>query len=264
MYVFCIVTPECDLLIIADTFSVHFDLQSPSSNETDAWRSPYYMSSTSSAGTSDSGSQPSRRSTRPRRRKRIYRPRRAENNSPRAVELPYQCTFCTEMFKTKHDWQRHEKSLHLPLEQWVCEPSSPVATRLGVAGPCCIFCGQVSPDDAHIKTRNYSACSGRDLEKRTFFRKDHLAQHLKLVHGSRYEDWSMKSWKTSKLAVRSRCGFCDIWMVSWAERVDHLAEHFKSGSTMAEWQGEWGFDDAVLKWVENPIPPCKFCASESC
>ncbi|CAN9165149.1 unnamed protein product [Alternaria alternata] len=24
---------------------------------------------------------------------------------------------------------------------------------------------------------------------------------------------------------------------------------------MAEWQGEWGFDDEVLKWVENSLPP---------
>lgn len=30
----------------------------------------------------------------------------------------YQCTFCTDTFKTKHDWQRHETSMHLSLEQW--------------------------------------------------------------------------------------------------------------------------------------------------
>lgn len=36
--------------------------------------------------------------------------------SPTTIKAPvrtYQCTFCTETFKTKHDWQRHEKSLHL-------------------------------------------------------------------------------------------------------------------------------------------------------
>ncbi|KAH7414020.1 hypothetical protein DE146DRAFT_601116 [Phaeosphaeria sp. MPI-PUGE-AT-0046c] len=232
-----------------------FYSDNPSSNENDAWRSPYYMSSASSAGTSDSGSQSSQRSTRLPRQKRIHRSRRAEEKSVRAVELPYQCTFCTETFKTKHDWQRHEKSLHLPLEQWICGPSSPVATRLGVAGLCCIFCGQASPDDAHIQKHNYSSCNGRDLEERTFLRKDHLTQHLKLVHGAKYEDWSMKHWKISKLDVQSRCGFCDIRMNSWGERIDHLADHFKSGSTMAEWQGEWGFDDAVLKCVGNSIPP---------
>jgi hypothetical protein len=31
----------------------------------------------------------------------------------------FQCTFCTDTFKSKHDWVRHEKSLHLSLEK-VC------------------------------------------------------------------------------------------------------------------------------------------------
>jgi hypothetical protein len=220
------------------------------------------MSSASSAGTSDSGSQSSHRSTRISRRKR-RRPR-AEVSSFQAVELPYQCTFCTDTFKTKHDWQRHEKSLHLALEQWVCGSDSPLATKPGVAGLCCTFCGQMSPDDAHIQSHNHLSCSGRDLKERTFLRKDHLTQHLKLVHGAKYEDWSMKHWKICKLDVRSRCGFCNAWMTSWGERIDHLAEHFKSGSTMAEWLGEWGFDDEVLKWVENSLPPCEFCALQSC
>ncbi|KAG8407997.1 hypothetical protein J3459_018312 [Metarhizium acridum] len=30
----------------------------------------------------------------------------------------YQCTFCTDTFKTKFDLQRHESSMHLSLEQW--------------------------------------------------------------------------------------------------------------------------------------------------
>ncbi|OAG21955.1 hypothetical protein CC77DRAFT_911620, partial [Alternaria alternata] len=225
----------------------------PGPNENDVWSSPYYMSSASSAGTSDSGSQSSHRSTRISRRKR-RRPR-AEVSSFQAVELPYQCTFCTDTFKTKHDWQRHEKSLHLALEQWVCGSDSPLATKPGVAGLFCTFCGQMSPDDAHMQSHNHLLCSGRDLKERTFLRKDHLTQHLKLVHGAKYEDWSMKHWKICKLDVRSRCGFCNTWMTSWGERIDHLAEHFKSGSTMAEWQGEWGFDDEVLKWVENSLPP---------
>ena len=34
------------------------------------------------------------------------------------VVRKYQCTFCTDTFKTKYDWQRHEASIHLSLEQW--------------------------------------------------------------------------------------------------------------------------------------------------
>jgi hypothetical protein len=39
------------------------------------------------------------------------------------------------------------------------------------------------------------------------------------------------------------------------ERTDHLADHFKSGVTMASWQGDWGFDESVVPLVETAIPP---------
>ena len=44
-------------------------------------------------------------------------------------------------------------------------------------------------------------------------------------------------------------------MTTWSQRVDHLAEHFKTGKTMADWDGEWGFDPAILKIVESAVPP---------
>jgi hypothetical protein len=49
-------------------------------------------------------------------------------------------------------------------------------------------------------------------------------------------------------------------MDTWSERTDHLAEHFKTGLTMGDWQGDWGFEDSVLKLVESAVPPCKSCA----
>ncbi|KAJ0307909.1 hypothetical protein COL516b_003881 [Colletotrichum fioriniae] len=44
-------------------------------------------------------------------------------------------------------------------------------------------------------------------------------------------------------------------MSSWTDRIDHLAEHFKDGKTMADWHGDWGFDDNVLNMVENSVQP---------
>jgi len=44
-------------------------------------------------------------------------------------------------------------------------------------------------------------------------------------------------------------------MSTWLERTDHLADHFKSGVTMASWQGDWGFDASVIPLVETAIPP---------
>ncbi|CAK7202461.1 hypothetical protein SEUCBS139899_005184 [Sporothrix eucalyptigena] len=179
-------------------------------------------------------------------------------NGPTPLIAPlktYQCTFCTETFKTKHDWQRHEKSLHLSLERWVCTPQGATGINPDTKQVCCVFCGEVEPDADHIESHNFAACQERALGDRTFYRKDHLRQHLKLVHNVKFLSWSMEQWKVATPEIRSRCGFCGIVMDTWTFRVDHLADHFKTGRTMADWKGDWGFDKPVLEMVENSIPP---------
>lgn len=65
----------------------------------------------------------------------------------------------------------------------------------------------------------------------------------------------MKLWKVATPEIRSRCGFCGIVMDTWTIRVDYLAEHFKTGCSMADWKGDWGFDAPILDIVENSVPP---------
>ncbi|UPX17049.1 uncharacterized protein EKO05_0007426 [Ascochyta rabiei] len=234
-----------------------------------ASHSRYHTSSASSAGTSASSdfsnaskhSTPSRPAapvtcSRPLRKRRAHKQRaRVRRTSLIGSMLPYQCTFCTEDFKTKHDWQRHEKSLHLPIEQWVCALHGPQAIRLDTGRMCCVFCGEPEPDDAHLDDHNYQPCHERTLEERTFNRKDHLNQHLQLVHNIKFDKWSMSSWRVPMSNIQSRCGFCGLNMNTWEERINHLAGHFKEGQTMASWQGDWGLDDRYLKLLENAIPP---------
>lgn len=172
-----------------------------------------------------------------------------------AAQKTFQCTFCAETFRTKHDWQRHEKSLHLSLERWVCAPDGPRALNPDTGRLSCVFCGLADPDDAHLESHGDSSCRSRSLEERTFYRKDHLAQHLRLVHDAKFVPWSMKSWKVATPEIRSRCGFCGSAMDTWTIRVDHLADHFKSGASMSDWKGDWGFDSPVLDMVENSIAP---------
>ncbi|CAK7221029.1 hypothetical protein SCUCBS95973_004357 [Sporothrix curviconia] len=167
----------------------------------------------------------------------------------------YQCTFCTETFKTKHDWQRHEKSLHLSLERWVCTPQGATGINPDTRQLCCVFCGEAEPDAEHTESHNFASCQERALGDRTFYRKDHLRQHLKLVHNVKFMSWPMEQWKVATPEIRSRCGFCGIVMDTWTFRIDHLADHFKTGRTMADWKGDWGFDKPVLEMVENSIPP---------
>lgn len=118
----------------------------------------------------------------------------------------------------------------------------------------CVFCQQFSPDDAHMETHNYGACQEKTDLERTFYRKDHLRQHLKLMHGVKY-DPHMETWRSTTFEVRSRCGFCPSQFVSWQQRADHLAAHFRNGCDMMQWTGTHGFEAHVENLVENFIPP---------
>ncbi|KAJ3461238.1 hypothetical protein MRS44_009791 [Fusarium solani] len=227
------------------------------------------VSSTGTSGSSrDSGScssahsHPSRQSStsfdlfqRRHSRRRRARIRRQEvRTNLLQAQNTYQCTFCTETFKTKYDWQRHEKSLHLSLENWVCSPKGPTAIH-PEEGLLCVFCGIKNPDKTHLDGHNQSACIERPIEERTYHRKDHLQQHLRLVHASKFLKWPMDEWKVMTQEIRSRCGFCGINLMTWASRVDHLADHFKAGSTMEHWKGDWGFDTKIIDRIDNAMPP---------
>ena len=195
--------------------------------------------------------------SRGRRRRRRQTNKPSPTNTNHTAPRTFQCTFCTESFKTKHDWQRHEKTLHLSLERWICSPKGAVQFNTELNALACVYCGMANPPDGHSEQHNHSSCTERTLDERTFYRKDHLRQHLNLVHEAKFQCWSMDSWKATTPSIRSRCGFCGIAMDSWGTRVDHLAEHFKSGKSMADWKGDWGFASHVLDNVENGMPPCK-------
>ncbi|KAF9887064.1 hypothetical protein FE257_010558 [Aspergillus nanangensis] len=164
----------------------------------------------------------------------------------------FQCTFCADTFQTKYDWQRHEKSLHLALEKWTCSPNGGVVVIDSLKR--CVFCMAVNPDNDHMEAHNYSTCNEKTTAERTFYRKDHLNQHLRLMHNVRFHP-SMDKWRSNTCEIRSRCGFCGTVLTTWKDRVDHLASHFKSGADMAQWQGDWGFEPYVQSLVENAMPP---------
>lgn len=213
------------------------------------------------SGTSaQSGRSDSKPEYRRRARKRRTNPlsRGLNLNSLRSNNVPktFQCTFCTDSFKTKYDWSRHEKSLHLALESWTCSPFGAVNHDANAEEqePKCVYCNTASPTEDHLHTHRYLACDGRPESERTYYRKDHLRQHLRLVHGCRFIP-SMEKWKHTPEFVRSRCGFCDKLLSTWQARIDHLAAHFRSGASMAEWVGGWGFEPHISRLIENGIPP---------
>lgn len=164
------------------------------------------------------------------------------------------CTFCCDKFKSKYDWARHEKSLHLNPEAWYCAPHGAVDFSSETGRRHCAFCNLLDPSPEHLESHNSNACRGDRGNPRSFRRKDHLVQHLHLVH---YLDTLplIDEWKIGDTAIPSRCGFCEHTMNTWQERVDHLAGHFRKGSTMSDWRGEHGFPPSIASRITNALPP---------
>ncbi|KAL5339959.1 hypothetical protein BJX70DRAFT_136599 [Aspergillus crustosus] len=167
----------------------------------------------------------------------------------------YQCTFCTQTFKKKHDWSRHEKSVHLPLDVWMCTPN---LDELDDSIPFseCRFCGHQPPTPEHWEAHDFRACASKPLPDRSFSRKDYLWQHLRKFHGcTRYPVPDLDVWRSSQSEIRSRCGFCPSLLPSWSARADHLATHFKEGCRMAQWIGDWGLEPSILSSLRNAVLP---------
>ncbi|XEV01229.1 hypothetical protein FSHL1_006516 [Fusarium sambucinum] len=212
----------------------------------------YGVPSDSSAGSIDSAPSSTSPARIRRRRRQIHR-NRAQPRDRETNDRRYQCTFCTDAFKTKHDWQRHETTMHLSLEQWKCSMYGPTIQHSD-GHTYCVFCNFPDPSDEHPELHNYSACVAQPDEARLFHRKDHLRQHLRLFHRGCSFNESMKTWLSSIDNVKSRCGFCDAEMGTWTDRQKHLAVHFRTGSDMKEWKGDRGFDQEIDEIVENDIP----------
>ncbi|KAF1363381.1 hypothetical protein EJ07DRAFT_55524, partial [Lizonia empirigonia] len=198
------------------------------------------------------GSLNSLKSKEKRRRRRI--PTRAPKAAGEDVPRLFQCTFCTDRFKSKYDWSRHEKSLHLSLEKWLCAPLGEVVADTTTGKSKCVYCDALEPTKDHLATHNHSTCAEKGLDSRTFFRKDHLRQHLRLMHGCKMTA-NMESWKSQAQYIKSRCGFCGMDFNKWQDRVDHLAKEFHNGADMKNWKGCRGFDASVAIHVTNAMPP---------
>lgn len=165
----------------------------------------------------------------------------------RGSKVHYECTFCSQPFKKKHDWARHERAVHMPeLETYTCTLLAQVTDhlqgwRVGEIEPQCNLCGQASPDTEHMATHDFDSCAERPPSQRTFCRKDHFWQHLQKYHGcQKWPGWDLdlNLWRNKQDTFQSYCGFCNETLDSWAARTAHVAEHFKQGLTMENWLSE--------------------------
>lgn len=181
-------------------------------------------------------------------------PRRRNREAQRpkdASDRIFACTFCPDTFKTKYDWARHEKSIHIDVDVWVCSPKDGTTNEPFTNKIICVYCSSTDPTPQHLQEHNHQAC---DQISRKFSRKDHLVQHLRATHGlTNIPDLS--SWREDLHLFTCRCGFCGSNLGSWKERVDHLTQHFRQGLTREQWDGDHGFPEDIAKHVRNSVYP---------
>ncbi|OKL59715.1 hypothetical protein UA08_05170 [Talaromyces atroroseus] len=235
------VVPDSDVL---DPFRTYRQPRSRAASTT----SCESMTSNSSQSSFSSGATRKRPSSLSRK---IRSSDKDKSSSTTNIQRPFCCTFCCDTFKNKYDWMRHEKSLHLNLENWVCIPFGGTVVLQATGRTHCAYCNMLDPTSEHLSGHNHGACDG---QLRKFRRKDHLVQHLRLVH--RLTTLPLISdWKIEADNFESHCGFCDRQMSSWSERCDHLALHFRNGCTMADWKGDHGFPPSIACQVTRAVPP---------
>lgn len=179
---------------------------------------------------------------------------KAKGRNMNAAERIFKCTFCCDTFKHKYDWARHEKSLHLNMEEWICTPYGGSVFSSLTGRVHCAYCNVLDPTLEHLQEHNHAACLEDRSTPRVFRRKDHLVQHLRLFHGLETLPL-IEDWKVESMPVKSRCGFCNLALRSWEERADHLASHYREGKTMADWHGDHEFEPGVAARVTRAFPP---------
>ncbi|KAM0714989.1 hypothetical protein Q7P37_009454 [Cladosporium fusiforme] len=212
-------------------------------------------SSAYSTASASSATSTSRRNSSSHRRQRKKTLSSSSSRKADPDARPFKCTFCCDAFKSKYDWRRHEKSLHLDLEVYRCAPPDGTVLCPDSLGRRCAYCHFSNPDQTHLETHNHIACASRATAARSFRRRDHLAQHLRVFHKLQTLPQLDDNWVDQVPPVTSRCGFCNSRLSSWEERADHLAAHFRQGTTMRDWQGGHGFDDNISARLTNAVPP---------
>ncbi|KAF2745311.1 hypothetical protein M011DRAFT_479144 [Sporormia fimetaria CBS 119925] len=218
------------------------------------------ISGSSAFSTSHSRQQASRRG-----KKKIYRHRSTQqpqlpNPSTESPSVPvtsppdrdlWQCTFCLLPLVPK-SWRRHEETQHRPRAQsaqWICMLHGPrllLPSRTGISTSACAFCLERNPSHDHFSHHRIPECADKPVEERTFFRPDHLRQHVRNVHGVGLADVVRRRWKKGgdeEGEKKWRCGFCGVWCTGWKEREGHVAGHFRAGLRMESWRQEWADEE---------------------
>ena len=121
----------------------------------------------------------------------------------------FQCTRkCGKRYGRKCDWKRNEEEGY-PSKHWLC-----------------------------------SLCRSRGERAKPCYRRYHFTQHFNNIHPTlSAADYEAASLVETETTFPRKCGFCPKRFVNRQERIDHIADHFKKGKCMLDWDDSDESDD---------------------
>ena len=152
----------------------------------------------------------------------------------------FQCTFCKVKLSEKA-WKRHEETRHLPRREWKCLAEGKFLQK----DRTCVFCRTLIPipsSNIHPEQCPYrlNECMSKSPSQRTFYRKQHLLQHIHRYHKATVDSKMITQWESSTNEPERLwdCGFCGEKLFGWDARAAHISIHFRKGLDMSSWNSK--------------------------
>jgi hypothetical protein len=156
-----------------------------------------------------------------------------EKEASTSRKIEFFCTFCPDItsFGSRYAWTRHEEAVHVPQNKWECNRSGELTI--------CSYCPlEKVQSRRHSTCHSNLACKENSVDKRTFYRRDNLVQHLQGYHGIKHTDQMKRvidGWKIPGTLLQPDspallCIFCTYRSRSWKERVEHVTGHYEDMS----------------------------------
>ncbi|KAF7901486.1 hypothetical protein EAF00_003707 [Botryotinia globosa] len=169
-----------------------------------------------------------------------------DEETPRPFQLlspTYSCTYgpgdgrCPYATSRKSDCIRHEESeKHWPHKRYMCmlcaEPQSDEDLN-----PCCTYCSLAFSTIEEVQNHSLNCLEARRKGKTfTGVKTDHFQAHLVDFHHRPGIDTTSAAWAYNHKTKWPRyCGFCTYHFKDWEKIKNHVAEHFKKGADISNW-----------------------------
>ena len=159
----------------------------------------------------------------------------------------YWCTVCEHprRFETSGGWIKHEKEAH-EKTVYVCMPDGPTVRREHES--VCVLCGEINPDESHLKKHNVAPCLMKASTARTYNRRYQLEKHME-SHGVAKDSTITKGWRRDCYKQAWACGFCVAYFSRPTERFYHIAtQHYDRGDDLSKWDAS----KVILGLLQQP------------